>query len=63
MPVIVVQMLAGRTPDQKRRIVAGITKVMQESAGAAPDSTTVIIQDVARDNWAKGGALLSEQTT
>ena len=61
MPVVIVQMLAGRTVEQKRKIVDGITKVMQDAAGVQPDGTTVIIQDYERDNWSKGGKLMSEQ--
>ena len=61
MPVITVQMLSGRSAEQRRKIVEGITKVMVEEAGAPREGTTVIIQEVERDRWASAGRLLSER--
>ena len=62
MPVVTVQMLAGRSDEQRRKIVDGITRVMKEAAGAAPEATTVIIHEVERDRWASAGRLLSERS-
>ena len=63
MPVVVVQMLSGRTKEQKRRLVQGITKLMQEVANAPADGTTVIIQDFDRDNWGSKGELMSDRAS
>ena len=60
MPVITIQMLEGRTAEQKREIVAAITDVMVKIGKARPDATTVIMYDVSKSNWAKAGKLLIE---
>jgi len=57
MPVVTVQILEGRTVEQKREIAAAITDVMVKIAKAPADSTMVILQDVPKSNWAKAGKL------
>ncbi len=63
MPVIHVWMLNGRTPEQKRRLVAGFTDLMVEVAGAERDRVNVIIDEVEAENWGRGGALLRKVAT
>jgi 4-oxalocrotonate tautomerase len=60
MPVVTVQMYEGRSIDQKRELVAAITKAMVDIAKTTPDQVHVIIQDVARSNWAQSGKLASD---
>lgn len=59
MPVIVVNMWAGRDEDAKRRIAEGITKVF-ENEKVPRDAVTVIMYDVPRGNWAEAGKLCSD---
>ena len=60
MPTYHVEMFEGRTPEQKKNLVAAITRVTVEVLGGQPDSVDVIITDVKRENWATGGKLWSE---
>jgi 4-oxalocrotonate tautomerase len=60
MPTYHVEMLAGRTLEQKKKLAQEITRVSVEVLGGAPDAVQVIITEVARDNWATGGKLWSE---
>ena len=60
MPFVNVKMLKGRTPEQKKELVKAITEVMVDVCNAKPESTMVVIEDIAPDHWAKGGTLLSE---
>jgi len=53
-----VQMLEGRTIDQKREIAAAITDVMVKIGKAHPDSTMVIMQEVPKSNWSRAGKLV-----
>ncbi len=57
MPVVTLQMYEGRTLDQKRELVKGITDVVARVTGNPPDAVHVIIEDVKRENWAIGGLL------
>jgi 4-oxalocrotonate tautomerase len=61
MPFINVRMLEGRTHDQKKELVKAITDAMVSICDAKPEGTMVVIQDIPRDHWARGGTLLSEQ--
>ena len=60
MPTYHVEMLEGRTIEQKRKLVQEITRVTVEVLGGSPDSVDVLITDVKRENWATGGKLWTE---
>jgi 4-oxalocrotonate tautomerase len=57
VPVVTVQLWEGRTLEQKRALVAAITKAMVEHADAKPDGLHVILQEIPRENWARAGVL------
>jgi 4-oxalocrotonate tautomerase len=59
MPVVIVNMYAGRDKEVKRRIAEGITKVF-EAEKIPRDAVTVIMNDVSKDNWADAGKLASD---
>lgn len=61
MPFVNVKMLEGRTHDQKKQLVEAITNALVDICNANPDSTMVVVEDVSRDHWARGGKFLSEQ--
>ena len=60
MPTYHVEMMEGRTIDQKKKLVAEITRVSVEILGGVADSVDVIITDIKRESWATGGKLWSE---
>ena len=60
MPTYHVEMLEGRTIEQKRKLVQEITRVTVEVLGSSPDSVDILITDVKRENWATGGKLWTE---
>ena len=60
MPTYHVEMMEGRTLDQKKKLVSEITRVSVEVLGGAAESVDVIITDIKRENWATGGKLWSE---
>ena len=57
MPVVTVAMYEGRTLDQKREIVKGITDVVARVTGNSAESVHVLIEEVKHENWAIGGLL------
>jgi len=61
MPVVVVEMWEGRTVEQKRQLVEGITAAFTR-IGVPREAVQVIVQDVPKHNWAIGGRLASEAT-
>jgi 4-oxalocrotonate tautomerase len=60
MPTYHVEMLEGRTLEQKKKLVEEITRVSVEVLGGSPESVDVLIVDVKRENWATGGKLWTE---
>jgi phenylpyruvate tautomerase PptA (4-oxalocrotonate tautomerase family) len=59
VPVVIVNMYAGRDKDAKRRIAEGITRVF-EAEKVPRDAVTVIMNDIQKDNWAEAGRLSSD---
>ena len=59
MPVVIVEMWEGRTLEQKKLLVKGITSAF-EKIGTAPESVQIILKDNAKSNWAIGHKLASE---
>ncbi|PKE29892.1 4-oxalocrotonate tautomerase [Rahnella sp. AA] len=58
MPVIHLEMLPGRTTEQKRDFAREVTRVAVETLKCKPESVDVVITEVPKIHWAKGGELL-----
>ncbi len=61
MPIIRVEMFTGRGREQKRLLVRELTDAFVRVAGGTPDSVTIILQDVEKEDWAAGGALSADK--
>jgi 4-oxalocrotonate tautomerase len=59
MPVVTVEMWEGRTLEQKKQLVEGITASFEKIGTAAP-VVQIILKDNPKHNWAIGGKLASE---
>ena len=60
MPIIRVELLAGRSTAQKRELVEALTRETARVTGCSPDSVHVVIADVAKHQWGIGGRLCSD---
>ena len=58
MPVVIIEMLEGRTVEQKRQLAEEITSSLVK-IGAPREVVQIIIKDNPKQNWASGGKLLS----
>ena len=61
MPIVKVEMFAGRSKEQKAELAKAITDAVVDIARTTADETIVIFTDVERENWARGGTLASER--
>ena len=59
MPVVIVEWWEGRTIEQKKQLVDGITSVMTKM-GIPQGAVHIIIKDNPKHNWATAGKLASE---
>ena len=60
MPVVTVEMWQGRSIEQKKQLVEGITEAFVK-IGTPKEKVTVILKDNAKHNWGEGGKLASEE--
>ncbi|MEM9977899.1 MAG: 4-oxalocrotonate tautomerase [Cyanobacteria bacterium P01_D01_bin.2] len=61
MPIIHVEILPGRTVDQKRELVDVLSRETARIAGCSVESIYVVIEDVKKENWGVGGQLCSDK--
>ncbi|MEY4419684.1 MAG: hypothetical protein RLZZ498_280 [Pseudomonadota bacterium] len=61
MPTIRVELLEGRTPEQKKELAQAFTQACAQTLGSKPESVDVLFFDVARQDWATGGVPWSEK--
>jgi 4-oxalocrotonate tautomerase len=63
MPVIRIDMLKGRTQEQKRKIAKEITETMIRVAVTKPEDVRIIIVEHPMENLAAAGLLLVDDPT
>jgi 4-oxalocrotonate tautomerase len=61
MPHIQVTMLKGRSTEQKRKLAKRLTDAMVEEAGAVRDGVTVVMVEVEKEDFARGGTLIADR--
>jgi 4-oxalocrotonate tautomerase len=61
MPVVHIEMMAGRTEDQKRAMVARVTDVLVETIAAPPEAVQIVVTEVQPEQWAVAGQLVADQ--
>lgn len=58
MPVITVEWLEGRTPQQKAQLTEALTAAFVEIAKVSKEQVWIVFRDVKRSDWAMAGKLL-----
>lgn len=59
MPVVIIEMWEGRTVEQKKQLVEGITSTFAK-IGTPAEALHIIMKDNPKHNWATRGKLASE---
>ena len=49
----------GATAEQKKQLIEGVTKMLQDILGKNPQTTCVVIEEVPMDNWGLGGETIT----
>ena len=60
MPMIRVELLEGRTVEQKREFAAVVTREAVRVLECSVEAVDVVFVDVKRHDWAIGGRLVSD---
>ena len=61
MPYVLVEMLEGRTVEQKRELVKRITEAVVDVVKVESKEVEIRILNVKREDWAKGGQLFIDR--
>jgi len=61
MPIVQIDFAEGRTVEQKRDLAKKVTEAICDVAKCPPDSVTIIIRDLPKNNIAKAGILMSDR--
>lgn len=57
MSIVQIELLAGRTVDQKRQLVKKVTDAIVESVNCPPDAVRIILRDMPKEHFAIAGKL------
>lgn len=60
MPLVEITLWPGRDADVKERIIKEVTDAISRTSGAPPEAVEVIIRDVPKTNWGRGGKPFSK---
>jgi 4-oxalocrotonate tautomerase len=60
MPIIRVEMLEGRTIEQKRELVEVLTRETVRICKCPAEAITVLITDFQKENWGSAGRLRAD---
>ena len=62
MPTLRVELMEGRTVEQKKALTEKLTQVFVDVLGSKPEAVDILFFDIKRHDWATGGQLWSEKT-
>lgn len=60
MPIIQVQLMEGRQKGKISELIANITDTVSETIEAPKDTIRVIVTEIPKTHWGKGGIPISE---
>ncbi|MFT3874416.1 MAG: 2-hydroxymuconate tautomerase family protein [Nocardioides sp.] len=61
MPFIDVTLTEGRTPEQLRALIAGLTDAAVAAIDAPRESVRVVLREVPQTHWAAGDVTIAER--
>lgn len=61
MPIVQIDLLEGRTLEQKRALVEKVTDAISETASCPKENVTIILRDIPTQHLGKAGKLKCDQ--
>lgn len=61
MPLIEVTLIEGRTQEQLRALISGLTQAAMDAIAAPKESIRVIVREVPDTHWAAGDVTIAER--
>ena len=57
MPIVTIELIEGRSVEQKREMAKKITEAITEVTKIPQDAVEIIFNDMKKENYSKGGLL------
>lgn len=61
MPIVNIQILKGRSLEQKKKLTRAVTDAVVSAIGVKPDAVWIVVEEMEKENFATGGVLHSEK--
>ncbi|WP_286239499.1 2-hydroxymuconate tautomerase [Neptuniibacter halophilus] len=61
MPIVQVNMMSGRTAQQKEALIREVTEAVMDAIAAPRENVTVIIHELPEEAWGVGGLSAAKQ--
>lgn len=61
MPLVHIELIAGRSQEQLKQLCADVTAAVVKDTGAPAEHVHVILNEMAKDRYAVGGVLKSDE--
>jgi 4-oxalocrotonate tautomerase len=61
MPIALIKILEGRSPEKKRRLIESVPQAMAESLDMPIDGVRVLVEEVPPDCWGRGGKTVADR--
>jgi len=61
MPIVQIDMIAGRTPEKKEQLIKKVTEAMVDVLQIPADRVHIILHDVPKENIGEAGIPLSKK--
>ncbi len=61
MPIVQIELLEGRTVEQKRALVKEVTDAICRTVNAPPEAVRIILREMKFENYAGAGVLRCDQ--
>ena len=62
MPMIEVTLVEGRSPEQLRALISGLSRAACEAIDAPLETVRVVVREVPATHWAAGDVTIAERT-
>jgi 4-oxalocrotonate tautomerase len=59
MPIVRIDLLAGRAPERKAELIRRVTDAVVASLEVRPEQVRVLLNELPPENWAVGGRTMS----
>ncbi|MDI3533724.1 MAG: 4-oxalocrotonate tautomerase [Thermosediminibacterales bacterium] len=61
MPIVQIEMIEGRTIEQKRKLVSSVTEAICNSVDCPKEAVRIIIREMKKENIAAAGKLYTDR--